>query len=286
MTKTVLITGATGKIGAPTVDRLLDLGHVVRALVHTEASANRLTARGVNARVVDMDHPIDPTLFAYVDAALLITPVREHFRDISIRLIDAAKIANVGRVVRISIDSAFIKASAILGNGHAAADAHLVRSGLRHTILRPGGFMQNLLTMAPTIKQGEIVAPTGDGAVPFIDARDIADCAVAVLTDRTEIDGPVDISGPEPLTFAEIARRLTARLDHEVRHVSPVAEKARDELEAAGFDGWMLDAMMDDTAHVAAGIGADVNDGVKRLTGHEPRSIDAFLDENIEAFRA
>jgi uncharacterized protein YbjT (DUF2867 family) len=285
MTKTILVTGATGKIGTPTVDRLLAEGHSVRAIVSSQASAERLKAKGARPFIMDLTDNLDLSAFDGVDAALLISPVGETFEKVSKKLIDAAKAASMSRVARISIDTAFIEHNAILGVGHGNADAYLAQSGLRHTILRPSGFMQNFLGMAAMIQQGMIIAPTGNGAVPFIDARDIADAAVAVLTDKTDIDGPVDISGPEPLTMADIAAMLSSRLGHDVTHISPPPEEAAAGLRQAGFDGWLLDAMIDDTAHVAAGHGAEVKDGIERLSGNPPRSMDAFLDEYIAAFR-
>ena len=285
MTKTIVVTTPTGKIGSHVVHTLLREGHAVRAFVRSDANADTMRAMGAEPVRIDLEGAIPGEAFASAHAALLIAPVGETFEANARRLIDAAATVGVGRVVRVSIDSAFIEHGAILGRGHGAADAHLAASGLRHTILRPSGFMQNFLGMAPMIQSGVIVAPTGDGAVPFIDARDIADAAVAVLTDRTEIDGPVDVSGAEALTFAEIARRLTTLTGREVRHVSPAPKQAREGLRQAGFEGWLLDAMLDDTAHVAAGHGARVRDGVKRLTGRAPRTFDAFLAENAGAFR-
>ncbi|MGD1840866.1 MAG: hypothetical protein ACFB0B_08220 [Thermonemataceae bacterium] len=172
-----------------------------------------------------------------------------------------------------------------MGLGHAAADQHLIASGIAHTILRPGGFMQNLLAMAPMIKQGVIVAPTAEGAVPFIDARDIADCAVAVLTASSDVRGIVDISGPEAFTFSEIADKISNLVGYSIKHVSPVGEEARQSFMATGLDGWMLDAMLDDTANVARGVGATIHKGVKHITGNEPRTLDTFLEEHIHYFQ-
>lgn len=285
MSKRIVITGATGNIGSFATERLLSLGYEVRTIVRSKTKADVLNEKGAEAIIADLDKLISSSLFENADAALLITPVGEYFQKISIDLIDAAAKANIKHIVRISIDSEFVNAKAILGQGHAAADEHLKASGIRHTILRPGGFMQNLLAMAPMIKQGIIVAPTGNGAVPFIDSRDIADCAVALLTDSVNTEGVIDISGPEALTFSDIANKISKLVDYEVKHISPIGEEAKQSFEMAGFTGWMLDAMLDDTANVARGVGSTVRQGVKHLTGNEPRTIEAFLKEHIHYFQ-
>jgi uncharacterized protein YbjT (DUF2867 family) len=281
----IVVTAAGGNIGSRAVSQLLAAGHHVRAVVHSQASADRLAVLGVEPVVADVSTALDPAVFAGADRALLIAPVSEAMTEIGNRLSDAAVAGGAQRVVRVSIDSQYIDAGAMLGSAHLAADLHLEQTGVRHTILRPSGFMQNLLAMAPMIQQGMIVAPTGDGAVPFIDAADIAASAVAVLTGATDIDGPVDISGPEAFTFAQIANRLSDLVGHDVIHISPTGADARAGLAASGFDGWLLDAILDDTAHVANGVGATVRDGVQQLTGRQPATLDTFLRANLDAFR-
>lgn len=281
----IVVTAANGNIGSRAVPLLLEAGHQVRAVVHSQASADRLAALGVETVMTDVSKALDAAVFDGVDRALLISPVSEAMTEIGKRLNDAAVSGGAQRVVRVSIDSQYIDAGAMLGSAHAVADLHLAQTGVRHTILRPSGFMQNLLAMAPMIQQGVIVAPTGDGAVPFIDAADIAESAVAVLADTTDVDGPVDMTGPEAFTFAQIADRLSSLVGHAVTHISPTGDDARAGLAAGGFDGWLLDAILDDTAHVANGVGATVRDGVQRLTGHEPATLDEFLRANLDAFR-
>jgi uncharacterized protein YbjT (DUF2867 family) len=281
----IVVTAAHGNIGSRAVPLLLEAGHQVRAVVRSEASADRLVELEVESVVADVSKPLDPSIFDGADRALLVSPVSEAMTEIGIRLNDAAVSGGAQRVVRVSIDSQYIDAGAMLGRAHAAVDLHLPQMGVRHTILRPSGFMQNVLAMAPMIQQGVIVAPTGDGAVPFIDAADIAASAVAVLSDRTDVDGPVDVSGPEAFTFTQIADRLSGLLGHDVTHISPTGDDARAGLAAGGFDGWLLDAIIDDTAHVANGVGATVRNGVHRLTGRQPATLDEFLRSNLNHFQ-
>jgi NAD(P)H dehydrogenase (quinone) len=281
----IVVTAANGNIGSRAIPLLVQAGHRVRGVVRSAESAVAVRALGAEPVLADVGEDLDPTVFAGADRALLVAPVTEEIAVIGNRLIDAARAAGVDRLVRVSIDSAFIDAGAMLGEAHRVADEHLATVGVRHTILRPSGFMQNLMGMAPKIRNGAIVAPTGDGAVPFIDAGDIAASAVAVLTDQTELDGPIDVSGPEAFTFSQIASKLAVLLDHDVEHISPSGTDARQALAAAGFDGWLRDAMLDDTRHVASGVGTTVRSGVHKLTGRRPNTLDAFLREHVGTFQ-
>ncbi|MEM8782530.1 MAG: NAD(P)H-binding protein [Planctomycetota bacterium] len=285
---TFAVTAANGNIGRPAVEALLAEGHAVRAVVRSDESAAALKALGADVAVADVSADADASWFTGCDGALLITPVVEGFARIACRLIDAAHQAGVANVVRVSIDGAFIDSGSRLGVEHAEADRHLAERcsdpGQRHTSLRPSGFMQNLLGMSPMIQQGVLPAPTGEGRMPLIDARDIAACAVAALSGRGGGTGPVDITGPEALTFGDVAERIAAKTGRPVAHLSPPPAQAEEGLRAMGIDGWLLDAMMENAAQVREGIGAAVRQGVETLTGRPPRSIDAFLDEHAPAF--
>ena len=95
------------------------------------------------------------------------------------------------------------------------------------TVVRPTWFMQNFTEsfFAPGVASGALVAPTGNGAVPFVDADDIAAVAAAALTADGHGGRLYELSGPESLSFAEAAVVLSQHVGHEVRHVDlPVTE--------------------------------------------------------------
>ena len=97
--------------------------------------------------------------------------------------------AHVQSVVKLSALGASDHTKLPIGRAHYEAEAVLMASGMRWTMLRPHVFMQNLLSQAPAIaREGRIVAASGDGRIPFIDTRDIAAVAAAALT-RSGLDG-------------------------------------------------------------------------------------------------
>jgi uncharacterized protein YbjT (DUF2867 family) len=155
------------------------------------------------------------------------------------------------------------------------------RTSLTHSVLRPSWFMQNFseYVFLPTIvESGTIAAPTGDGREAFIHADDIADAAAATLLDPAAHAGAgYELTGPEALSFAEVAERIAQVAGRPVAHVD------------ADPDEWVADAVAGgvpaDYAGLLAGLlgvvreghGAEPGDAVRRATGHEPRSFADYL---------
>jgi uncharacterized protein YbjT (DUF2867 family) len=78
-------------------------------------------------------------------------------------------------------------------------------SGAELTVLRSTWFAQNFSEdyRQEQVQSNEVALPAGDTPEPFVDADDIADVAVAALTDDRHIGELYELTGPRPLTFAE-----------------------------------------------------------------------------------
>ena len=122
---------------------------------------------------------------------------------------------------------------------HAETDALLQASGLPYTILRPNSFFQNLLLSAGTIKDhGAFYLPMRDGKQSLVDVRDVATVAVKVLTEPGHEGQVYEITGPESLSYAEVAATLSRVLGRPVRYVDVPPEVARDSMLRAGMPPW------------------------------------------------
>jgi uncharacterized protein YbjT (DUF2867 family) len=270
MTDTILLTGATGKTGR----RLSAL------LSETAASTRRAARRGGDVHF-DWDDPstFDPAL-AGVDAVYLVQPtLRFDHAPLVSRFLDRAEQAGVRHVTLLSAR----------GVDHAPAEVPMRaieldlagRSGLTHSILRPGWFLQDFsewLWHASIVERGVIATPAGDGAEAFVDADDIAAVALASLVDAGHANTEYELTGPEAITFDEIARAISVTAGRPVRHevVSP------DEWAAgavslglpADYAG-MLASLL---AGIANGSGAATTTDVEKVTGRPARSVHDFLD--------
>jgi NAD(P)H dehydrogenase (quinone) len=121
------------------------------------------------------------------------------------------------------------------GRSHREIAVHLDASGLPVTNLAPSLFMENLLEAADTIRdQGTIFAPAGQGRVGFVAASDVAKVAARVLTSDGHVDQTYVLTGPQSLTYADVAARVSAVFARQVDYDDMAESVAKDHMLAAG----------------------------------------------------
>lgn len=282
----ILVTGATGQIGATLVELLADRGAGVRAMVRTpDRAAGSLDARAAVA-VADFDDPerlraaLDGT-----DAVFLNTPSSERAAERQIRVADLAVDAGVPRLVLLSQLAADASSPVRFLRWHAAVEAHVHDLPIEVTVLRGNLFLQGLLTMAdPIARHGRFGAPIGDARVSMVDTRDIAEVAAVVLTEPGHDGATYTLTGPEAVTHAEAAAALAAATGH------PVTFSDLDEDTFAGMlDGvlppWQRAGLLEDYAHYRRGEAAAVDPAVATLLGRPARDVSAFARDHADRFR-
>jgi uncharacterized protein YbjT (DUF2867 family) len=268
MAETFLITGATGKTSAMVIAELRKRGANVRALVRDVTKAANLADPGAELSPGDFDQP--ETLARALDDVGMV----ERFLDV------ATSSPTAPRVVRLSAIAATEGGPTASTRSHGRVDRAILESGLPYAILRPNYFMQNLFGSAESIlTQGTMTNSTGDGRIGFIDVRDIADVASAVLLDRAWDRGIYDLTGPASLSFEEVARELGAALGRAVTCVPVTPEQTRDAVLQRGGGEWFAGIMADYSTAYAKGWGDFTTSFVEKITGHAPRSLAQFARE-------
>ncbi|GAA1389554.1 NAD(P)H-binding protein [Kitasatospora putterlickiae] len=256
--RTVLVTGGTGKTGRRVAERLTALGHTARI--------------GSRTAPVPFDWADDTTWDAALDgvgAAYL-----AYYPDLAfpgaVETVEAfarrAAKAGVGRLVLLS------------GRGEEAAQAAeeaVAGAGTGWTVVRCAWFSQNFsesFFLEPVLS-GELALPTGVAAEPFVDADDIADVAVAALTEDGH-DGEVyELTGPRLLTFADVAAEQSAATGREIRFTPVTVEEYRAVLATIGLPGEFADLF----TMILDGRNARLADGVRRALGREPRDFADYV---------
>jgi len=181
---TILVTGATGNVGANVVRDLVAHGVPVRAFVRDRDKALPMLGDRTDLLVGDLaDTDAIHRAVQGVDRVFLAcgnVPGQVQYER---AVIDAAKDAGVTRVVKLSSPRPALDSPLVFDRWHAEIERHLVRSGLRSVMLRPRTYMTNVLGYAEGIAQtGRIFAPAGAARISFIDPRDVAAAAAAALT--------------------------------------------------------------------------------------------------------
>jgi uncharacterized protein YbjT (DUF2867 family) len=283
----ILVIGATGTIGSSLVPALLARDERVRVVSRDAERARGLFGDSIEVVQGDLT---DPTVVSEavqgVDKVFLNTSSLDGFVPLQSAVIDAAAAAGVSHLVRLSVLGADPQSGISYSRGHAALDEHLKASGLTWTLLAPGGFMQNLLSNAATIKDGSIYASAGDGAISFIDARDIADAAAAVLTSDGHAGHTYTLTGGSAVTFAQIADAFAAELGHPVTYVDVPSEVTRQNLLGYGLPEGQVDDIVQLFDVFRAGYASTVTTGVAELLGREPRTLAEFVHDHRAAVEA
>lgn len=258
----ILVLGATGKTGRRLVPRLRAAGARVRA-------ASRRPADGQT--LFDWDRPdTHAAALAGVDAVYLVAPAFvEDPTAATGPFLERAAAAGVTRVVAVSSLGVTFPHEPP-DSGRRNLERQVIASGLAWTLLRPTGFAQNFSEgfLLPGIRQADaVVTATGDGAVAFVDADDIAAVAAAALTELGRAGRTYAVTGPEALTFADAAVVLSEVSGRAITHRTITSEEMGRGLEGAGLPADYVAMLLNDQRAVREGAGAQVTDDVTRATG-------------------
>jgi uncharacterized protein YbjT (DUF2867 family) len=284
-TTTILVTGATGTVGA----------EVVRALAQKPGVTLRVASRGAKrtgeipagAEVVDFDWEDAAKVAAAVkgvDAVFLLTPFVDVAVSYAKTLVDAAKAAGVKKIVKLSAAGAESEAIQ-LAKWHRAAERLVEGSGLAWVVLRPNFYMSNFVAYYPPDKEGAIYLPTGAGKAAWVHPRDIGAVAAEALT-RADWDGKaLDITGPEALSVGDVAKILAEVSGRSVSHVDIPEESAKQAMVGMALPAWMIQGMLDLHGVIKNGWAAGTSSVVKDVTGRAPASFAVFARENAARFK-
>lgn len=282
MAERFLITGATGKTSELVIAQLRAKGADVRALVRDPQKAEKLASAGVTIAQGDFgDAGALGRALDGVTSVFLVTPAHQDASGMVDRFLAAAtKSAKRPRIVRLSAIKGSEHGPTDNTRTHGRADRAIQDSGLPYTILRPNYFMQNFFGAAESImSSGMMYQGMGDGRLGFIDVRDIADVAAAVLLDPSWDRGIYELTGPASISFHDVARDLGAALGREVKYVPIPPEKVRETILGLGWGDWAAGVMADYSAAYSRGFGDFTTTFVEKITGHKARSVAQFASE-------
>jgi uncharacterized protein YbjT (DUF2867 family) len=280
----ILVIGATGTVGGRVLVRLREAGTAVTALVRDPFSdaGRALRDAGVEVAIGDLERPETlASALGEVDHVFLMVPSGPRQVEQAVNAIEAARHAGVQGLVMLSCLLAAEDSPVAFGRAHWRGEQHLARSGLAYTILRPNYYMHNLAVFASGVRERrELRAPAGDARVSMVDPADVAAVADRALTEAGHTGQTLVLTGPQALSFAEVAEQLSLLVGATVRYVPSTPEEERRRLRAAGAPAWLAE----DTAAMydllRAGAGAAVTPVVADLVGAPPRPFADFAREH------
>jgi uncharacterized protein YbjT (DUF2867 family) len=279
----ILVTGATGLVGGEVLKQAAAAGIPVRALARDPAKA-RVLKSIAEVVIGDFDDPasLDPAVEG-VDAVFMASFDGEQQAALQGNLIAACKGAGVRHVVRLSALTADENTDQLLPRWHGIADRRLAESGLGYTLLKPGWFMQNMLHYA---LGGTISLPAGDSKSSHIDVRDIAAVAMAALTEPGHEGEAYVLSGPENLTYDEVAEQLTTGTGQPFAYNAISDEAYREYVLLNGYPDWAADMVVELFQRTREGDYSTLTDTVERVTGRPACTVADFARDYAAALVA
>jgi uncharacterized protein YbjT (DUF2867 family) len=284
----LLVTGATGLNGGAVVRRLSARGLPVRALVRNPSKAGDLAALpGVELVVGDMARPetlAEP--LRGVERVVLISSSDPAMLEVQSNFIDAARLAGVAHVVKLSGIMPEVDSDFRFARMHGLIEQHLEASGMPFTHLRAGEFMQAYFRQIRSIvAQSAIRLPMADARIASIDVADIADVTVAVLTGAGHAGQTYPITGPEALSMAEVAQIISAAIGKPVSYIDVAPQDHLAGNLAAGMPPYTAEALVELYAERRAGKESNVSALTEQLLGRPPHTFQDFAERHAAVFR-
>ncbi|MCP2164841.1 NAD(P)H-binding protein [Goodfellowiella coeruleoviolacea] len=273
----VLVTGGTGRTGSALVELLRGSGVLVRV------ASRHPSATDPDAVRFDWADPAThPAALRGVDRVFLVPPVES---------VDPLPLVDpfLAEARRLGVRRVVLLGSAIvLPNAPSALEmAARVRAQPGWVVLRASGFMQNFLRPHPVgeriRRDGEIRTAAGAGRVGWIDARDIAAAAAALLADPGAAPGDQRdylLTGPKALSYQDAAATITAHTGRPVRVVPIGVDEQAAHYRAAGASAEFAAAIAAVEDGIRAGREDRVSTAVLDLTGRPPRTFAEFVQEH------
>ncbi len=280
----ILVTGGTGSSGSEIVEALASRGVKFRMLARNPANV-AVREEGIEIVAGDLAQPRTlAEALKGIDRVLLLAPPVPNQVELESNVVDAARNAGVRHVVKFSAMTADPNSSSRFPRAHGQVEQKIRASGLAWTFLRPTFFMQNLLSMSDMIKGGTIFQPAGTSKAAFVDTRDIAAVAVSALTEPGHEGKAYDITGPELLTYEDVAATFSRVLGRTVKYHDIPPSAARQAMLGMGIPEWNADGINELMDQMRSGSYATVTNVVAEIGRKKPTTLEQFVRENAAAF--
>jgi uncharacterized protein YbjT (DUF2867 family) len=281
----ILITGASGNVGSRTAAILAAHGRPLRLMARDPARVARLPG----AEVVAGDYADPASLeraFSGIETALLVSGYAEPGERARLHgnAIDAARRAGVENLVYLSFQGASPDSKFPMSRDHHLTELLLEHSEISYAALRDNLYADMLPQMFGP--DGVVRGPAADGAAAFVTRDDVARVAAVALSRPDVVRGPTLVTGPAALTFAEAARRLSVLAGRALRYEAETVDAGRAWRSRLGVPAWEVDTWVGSYEAVAAGELEATGDAVKRFTGRDPESLEAYFTRRPDLLAA
>jgi len=276
----ILIIGGTGNIGYPLVDALsknekFELVVGVRNVKKAQGIFDKF--KNVTVVLFDfLDSTTFPNAFSGVNKVFFIRPPQlSKPKEDMLPFLSYAKQQNINQIVFVSLIG--VEKNPV--TPHHKIEKMIGELKIPHTFIRPSFFMQNLnTTHQEDIKiHHDLFIPAGNSRTSFIDTRDIGEIAAICLTDEQYINQELEITGPEALTYNEIAKVMSDILDERITYSKPSLLKFRKTMLKRGLAKDYVNVMVMLYLITQLGNAKKVTTTAEKVLKRAPRTIETYV---------
>jgi uncharacterized protein YbjT (DUF2867 family) len=243
MKENILLVGATGTIGFSLAKQLAKKNVQCRCLVRNLENAAHLKELGMELVLGDLAVMSTlPGALKGVEKVFLCTPLEPNVVELQGNLVLAAKGAGVKHFVKVSTIGASPRSNISFALWHGLTEQKIRDLQIPFTFLQPHYFMQNTLMFKASMKSADtIFTPMSDAPISMVDSDDIAAVACAVLTSSGHENKAYEITGPEALSFSQVATVLSETLGRAIEHMTLPTEVMQNAMREQGTPAWLID---------------------------------------------
>jgi uncharacterized protein YbjT (DUF2867 family) len=281
----IFVTGSGGTVGSEVIRQLETSKAPFRAGFFSEGKVDAARTKGIDAVIIDYNRP--ETLraaFQGCDKLFLLGPNAANQTQLELNAVEAAKTAGLNQIVKLSVLGADGEAFSF-AKLHRPVEKAIESSGIAWTFLRPNGFMQNVVTyMGDTIRsEGAFYTASGEAKISHVDVRDIAAVAVRALMEPEHERKVYELTGPQALTFDDIATELSNVLGRTISHINLSPEDMKGGMLAAGTPEWFADLLLDLERYYREQRASKITSDIKKVIGRDPIRFEQFARDHASS---
>ncbi len=282
----ILITGASGSVGKAVLQEASRKESKVRAMYRSKEEAAKAPS-GSEAVLADYANKqsLRDALDGVTSVYVVCSPIPQ-LVELESNVLDACKEFGVEHVVLSSAMGAGDYGKSF-PSWHRKVEDKLKETGMSYTILRPNGFLQNIVAYsAPSIRaQGAFYAAMGDAKVSYLDVGDIAVVAAKALKGGVHAGKTYELNGPEAISNQELAKRISKVAGRTVNYVDIPESAQREAMIGLGMPEWQVTALLELQQYYKQGGGAKTDGLLQALIERDPVTLDQYLTANAREFR-
>lgn len=273
----ILVTGATGNVGAEVI-KALELANqeTIATVVKQDDLKKFPTDKAVVFDFADFT-TWEPALEGVDRVFLMRPPAISDVKTYLFPFIDLAMQKGIKHIVFLSLQGVSFNPL----TPHFKVEKYLKRKRAPYTFLRPNFFMQNLSTFYKDdiAQNSEIYLPAGKGHTAFVDVRDIGAVAAGVFTGADHIGKAYTLSGSESLDYYQVAEKLSSELGRTIAYQNPLVAEHVERLKSNGSPEEFIKVQKMLYFVVRHNFSSDTKSDIAKLLGREPITFKQFVHD-------